>query len=365
MVLLTAADASAADPAPLFEAIGKGDVEAVRTMVETDPGLLDSRDPAGVSPLVEAALAGETQVARVLIEAGADVKASGDRLAGKPLLRAAWNGDVKMVKLLLDEGAPVDGCDVGWSTPLMEAAHGGALDVVKVLVKAGAGLDRRDRDGLLPVCHAAAGRNQAVLKYFAKIGKLKNLKKDRIDWCALESAVTAGRYANVKLLLKKGADPGQALVDMASDPKIRALLEKHAKTKGKKAEEPGILGALMGSDTLAGSIDGAGVIAHVEGTYEPSPSEKKMGFVAAVEREVEGVSDQLSGCLHGKKKGKKAPWANLVLRLSAHGKLVGVRVSAGAGLHDGFEGCASQVLAPVDFPAPPGGAIMIPVTVDL
>ena len=314
------------------------------------------QDDSGLSPLLAAVLHGEMQEAEALIEAGADPSASGDALSTKPLVHAAWNGDAAMVKMLLEKGASVDGVGAGWQTPLMLASGTGSLDVVKILLKAGAGMKKSDRDGATAVCHAAAGRNPAVLAHYAKIGRLKNLTDERIDHCALEYAVVAGRAKNVKLLIKKGGDPagkdmyGRSLLDKAEDPEVKKILKKAAKKKkkkgkkkGKKKESVHVLGVLGATSA------GGGAWSH------------KLD----VQEKVAAKTSGLAGCLYGKKKGKKPAWANLALGFNANGKLLGVEVTAGAGLAPDFTSCAADVLAAVGFDAPPSGTIVIPASVDL
>ncbi|MBW2263989.1 MAG: ankyrin repeat domain-containing protein [Deltaproteobacteria bacterium] len=314
---------------------------------------------SGLSPLLEAVLHGGLEKAEALIDAGADPSASGDALSMKPLVHAAWNGDAAMVKMLLAKGASVDGVGAGWQTPLMLASGTGSLGVVKILLKAGAGMKKSDRDGATAVCHAAAGRSPAVLAHYSKIGKLKNLTDERVDHCALEYAVVAGRARNVKLLIKKGADPtekdmyGRSLLDRATDPEVKKILKKAAKKKkkkkkkGKKMPEPYHMLGVLGATSAGGGAS------------------KAWDHLLGVQAVVIEHGSGLSGCLYKMKKKPKAPWANLALGFNANGKLLSVDVTAGEGLAPDFESCAADVLAAIGFAAPPSGAIVIPASVDL
>ena len=351
------------------------------------PATLLAGDDSGLSPLLRAVLYGDLDAARSLIDEGADPSASGDALSTKPLLHAAWNGDEPMVEMLLEKGASVDGVDAGWRTPLMLAAGTGSLEVVELLLEAGASAKKGDRDNATALCHAAGGRNPKVLSHLVKKGMLKNLAQDRIDWCALEYAVVAGRPKNVKLLIKKGADPtatdlyGKTLLDKARDPEVKKILEKHLKKKkGKKAYEPvsllGVLGTPggEGGDVMADVFGGPG--GEIDGALEEisgvgvgkgplSPSEKSWRHMRGVQALVSQYRSSLSGCLFKLKKKPKKPWVNLALRFNANGKLLGVRVTAGHGLTTDFASCASDVLTGIDYQAPPSGAIVIPASVDL
>jgi hypothetical protein len=344
-------------------------------------------DSSGLGPLLSAVLYGDLEKARSLVEAGADPGASGDALDTKPLLYAAWNGDAAMVEMLLEKGAAVDGVDAGWRTPLMLASGTGSLDVVKMLLKAGSSTSKGDRDNATALCHAAGGRNPAVLSHFVKKGKLKNLTQDHIDWCALEYAVVAGRAKNLKLLIKKGADPtttdmyGRTLLDKARDPEVKKILKKHFKKKGKKTGQQGGILAILGSTSgeQSGAIAdvlGAGTGDDLDAAFSDisgvgvskgpvSPSTKSWLHLRGVQARVQQQRSSLTGCLFKLKKKPKNPWANLALAFNANGKLVQVRVTAGHGLTDDFASCASNVLTGIDFEAPPSGAIVIPASVDL
>lgn len=330
-------------------------------------------DSSGLSPLLSAVLYGDLEKARSLAEAGADPGASGDALDSKPLLVAAWNGDAAMVEMLLGKGAIVDGVDIRWQTALMKAARTGALDVVKILLKAGASTDMKDRNRDTPVCHAAASRNSEVLAYLHSRGV-------HLDACTLASAARAERTKNLKLLLKKGDfEVGDVEVAFwATENKtLKKLLKKHQKKleklEKKATKEEGILAALGSTNmdiedftllTCTDCGEVGGVLSAVGSDHETSPAQKIRDHWWKVQSRVHEKRSSLSGCLFKKKKSKN-PWANLAMSLNANGKLLQVRVTAGKGLPDDFESCAADVLTKTSYGAPPSGAIVIPVSVDL
>lgn len=99
----TGADATAGGLA-LHEAIVRGELDAVRELIESGADL-DARDPSGGStPLITATVFGRTDAARALIEAGADLDLQNDDGA-TALITAAFFAREEIVADLLAAGA--------------------------------------------------------------------------------------------------------------------------------------------------------------------------------------------------------------------------------------------------------------------
>jgi uncharacterized protein len=113
--------------ASLHEAVKRGDLPAMRRLLEREPGLANARsdtDPRGPFPLHVAAEAGQAGAARLLLEYGADVSAK----------------DLEN-----------DAIALGW------AAFFGRPEVVEVLLGAGAAPGQRNKHGLTPLGCALGG----------------------------------------------------------------------------------------------------------------------------------------------------------------------------------------------------------------
>jgi ankyrin repeat protein len=111
----------------LHAAVRRGDLPAMRRLLEDDPGLATARsdaDPRGTFPLHVAAESGQAGAARLLLEYGADVAA-----------RELEN----------------DATALGW------AAFFGRPDVVEVLLNADANPNPRNKHGLTPLGCAVGG----------------------------------------------------------------------------------------------------------------------------------------------------------------------------------------------------------------
>ena len=111
----------------LHAAVTRGDLAAMRSLLERDPALANARcetDARGTFPLHVAAEFGQAAAARLLLEYGADLSA-----------RELEN----------------DAIALGW------AAFFGRPEVVEVLVDAGAEISQRNRHGLTPLGCALGG----------------------------------------------------------------------------------------------------------------------------------------------------------------------------------------------------------------
>jgi ankyrin repeat protein len=111
----------------LHAAVKRGDLPALRQLLESDPSLANARsesDPRGAFPLHVAAEFNQAGAARLLLEYGADVSA-----------RELEN----------------DAIALGW------AAFFGRPEVVEVLLNADSDKNQRNRHGLTPLGCAAGG----------------------------------------------------------------------------------------------------------------------------------------------------------------------------------------------------------------
>ena len=111
----------------LHAAVKRGDLPAMRQLLESDPSLANARseaDPRGTFPLHVAAEFGQAGAARLLLEYGADVAA-----------RELEN----------------DAIALGW------AAFFGRPEVVEVLLNAGSNVNQRNRHGLTALGCAVGG----------------------------------------------------------------------------------------------------------------------------------------------------------------------------------------------------------------
>ena len=119
---------------------------------------LNAKDNYENPPLLEAIYKGDITKVQTLVDKGADVNAKDE--AGFTVLivaaREAWRGNIAIVKALIEAGANVNARNGYGDTALHLATMGGHTDIVQALIEAGADKHVRDKktrlDGL-QVCH--------------------------------------------------------------------------------------------------------------------------------------------------------------------------------------------------------------------
>ena len=199
----------------LFTAIGAGDPEAVRMLLDYAPELANARHASGLSPLMMATYARQEAVAALLLERGAELD----------LFAAAARGEDERVEALLaaePELSKAHSAD-GW-TALHLAAHFGRAETVAFLLIRGADVNARSSNAMAntPLHAAMVGRHREVVELLLDNGADVNARQHG-GYTALHAAALHGDPGLVELLLARGADPlvatdrGQTAFDMAQE----------------------------------------------------------------------------------------------------------------------------------------------------
>ena len=105
----------------LHDAVKRGDLEDIRTLLDDDRRLANSRsetDPRGTYPLHVAAEFGQVSAARVLLEYGADVSLLDGENEAIPLCWGAFFGRPEVVTILLQAGSEPNQRNKHGLTPL-------------------------------------------------------------------------------------------------------------------------------------------------------------------------------------------------------------------------------------------------------
>ncbi|HET7558647.1 MAG TPA: ankyrin repeat domain-containing protein [Limnochordia bacterium] len=201
----------------ISDAIKKGDLQTIGTLLQENPGLASARlvDPKGSKTLLHVAtdwpghFPNGPAVVKALIRAGADVNAkgtsgrqepgtplstSGHKESETPLHWAASSDDVAVLDVLLDHGADIeaDGGVIGNGTPLFDATVFGQWHAARRLVERGAHPTFFDA--------AALGLQQHVERYVAQADGAGPLTE------AFWAACHGGQRATADYLLGRGAD---------------------------------------------------------------------------------------------------------------------------------------------------------------
>jgi len=170
--------AIAAPSQEVFELLRKGDLPAVKALIEKSPELLDARDR------------------------------NGDTL----LHYAAQGGNAELIRYLIDKGAKLDLAGARKQTPLHIGAAYDRGEAVAALIERKAALDARDDYGRTPLLICARELGQAATgRKLIEAGADVNAE-DRFGSTALELAAWRGKRDFIELLLEKGSripEPGE------------------------------------------------------------------------------------------------------------------------------------------------------------
>jgi uncharacterized protein len=196
-----------------FEAIQRGDVATVESLLANYPELIVARSSGGLRPLTAATYSGAAGVTELLIDRGAELDVfDASALGATDRLHDLLHPQPDLVHAYSDDG---------W-TALHLAGHFGRADSVAVLLEHGADLGAisHNRNGNTPLHAALAGRQAEVGKLLIEQGADINAA-DGSGYTPLHLAAHEGNVALVQLLLDAGADPraltvaGQTPLDMA------------------------------------------------------------------------------------------------------------------------------------------------------
>jgi ankyrin repeat protein len=199
----------------LFDAIGSGDLAAVRALLAADPALGSARDDEGVSALMRA----RYRLAEGMVDAV---------MATEPTLdvfEAATVDDLGRLTELLDaDPSLVAAYSPDGFTALHLSAFFGAAEAAVALVERGADVDARGRGWMTgtPLHSAASARHVDVARMLLASGADPNARQSG-GWTPLHAAARNGSLELVDLLLEHGADPsttnddGAGVVSLAEE----------------------------------------------------------------------------------------------------------------------------------------------------
>ena len=240
--LLLLALAVPARPQEVFDLLKKGDVAAVKAMVEKIPGLVAARDGQGLTllhyaaygrdpalidflvskgaavdaagaqaktPLHIAASNDRTEAAAALVKHGAALEVGDDYARTALILCARERGQSATARVLIDAGANVNAADKYGSTALELAAWRGKADLVDLLLEKGAKVPEGGPDWPAAVSEAAA---RGLANLFSRLtGKGQDLKAlDPAGERLLQAAAAGGSAEIVGFLLNRGFSPAKA-----------------------------------------------------------------------------------------------------------------------------------------------------------
>ena len=234
--------ASFAQAQEVFDLLRKGDVPAVKAMVEKSPQLVEARDAQGLTllhyaaygrspdlidflidkgakpdvkdaeadtPLHIAAMNDRTEVAAALLKRGASTEARDDYQRTALILCARERGQAATGRVLIDAGADVNAVDKFGDSALSLAAWRGKAELIDMLLDKGALVPESGEKWRAGVSTAAS---QGLTKLFRRLSQAgQDLKAvDPTGQSLLHAAAAGGSPEIVGLLIDKGFSPAAA-----------------------------------------------------------------------------------------------------------------------------------------------------------
>ena len=142
-------------PLNLWEAAALGDLDALKSLAQSESFSLDAIAPDGFTPLGLAAFFGRLSVLEWLLVQGADPNIPAQNpMAVCPIHSTSANRDpaaaLTSVRLLVAYGAQLNVAQRGGWTPLHQAADHGHQEMVEFLLEVGADPSLKSADGRTP-----------------------------------------------------------------------------------------------------------------------------------------------------------------------------------------------------------------------
>ena len=220
---------------PLLTAVGFGDLERVRELVEEGIDVNMASNTTNFTALQLAAGVGCFPIVQYLLQHGAD-KNKADNNGHTALFLAAGKGCLTVVKSLVEQGADKDKASTNGASPLYLAAKNGHFPVVQCLVDYGADKDKATNDGRSPFFTAAQKGHLRVVEYLLDQGADMN-KTANNHATPLHVATHFGHAEVVSCLLRAGASltardcDGDLPIDVATNEQIKQLIRDEEKRR--------------------------------------------------------------------------------------------------------------------------------------
>lgn len=232
----------------VFVAAQRGDVDVLRSLLESGQARATDRDSQNITPLHWAAINAQVAACRYLLDQGAEVDALGGDLVATPMQWAARGGYLYVIQLLIAHGADPNIKDSQGYNTLHLVTHSSSIMPLLYLLHQPISVDERDSNGHTALMWAAYQGDALSVDLLLKHGANTNTKDDS-GLTPLHWAVVRGNRMCIRRLIEKGAElgardgEGRTARDMAVELKSlgawkRALEEGGFTEDGGKRSKP-------------------------------------------------------------------------------------------------------------------------------
>jgi len=189
-----------------LKVVTQGEVERVKDMLKTDPGLAQATDARGVSAILKAAYFGQREVVEVLLATGLELN----------IFEAAATGQTERVRALIKKDPSLTNAfSADGFMPLGLAVYFGRRETVETLLAAGAEVNTPSRESMkvTPLHSAAAARQVEIARVLIAHGANVNATQAESGFTPLHEAALNGDLEFARLLLEHGADVNAKMKD--------------------------------------------------------------------------------------------------------------------------------------------------------
>jgi ankyrin repeat protein len=158
----------------IIGAIGGNDLEAVKELIEENPGIVNIENSEGQTPLFVASLLGHIDIVELLVTNGAHIDHQDTTDGFTPLSLAAIRGHLHVVEYLIIQGANVNLKINRGDTPLMLACRNKIKSndndlIIIFLLYARADINLENNDGHNAMYYARLNDNYRIMHLLTNI----------------------------------------------------------------------------------------------------------------------------------------------------------------------------------------------------
>ena len=219
-------------------AVGRGDLETVRQLVDDNPAWIHTVGSHGRTMLWEAAYRGKLEMVQFLLERGADINLPGcyhieHRLEITPYCAARHKGRDRVAEYLLQNGATLDIHTAAYLRDYdavrshldndADLVNSGYLQAVMLPAGQPHTFEHRHAVWATPLCYAIVGGNPAIVELLISRDATITPHSERF----LDYAIAYDRVEIAKLLLENGADSSKAPRILDDNSDMSVLLKAH------------------------------------------------------------------------------------------------------------------------------------------